>query len=179
MVARHIANGMYGMILVEPEAGLPPVDREFYVMQGEIYTAQSLGSSGFLAESTAKLMAEKPEYVVFNGGAKALKDKPLRAMVGETIRIYFGDGGPNLTSSFHVIGGIFDKVYPMGSLGGATLPSVQTVSVPPGGSAVVEMKLEVPGKYVLVDHALTRVERGAAGILEVDGSQNDAVFRVN
>lgn len=179
MVARHIANGMYGMILVEPEAGLPPVDREFYVMQGEIYTAQTLGSSGFLAESTAKLMAEQPEYVVFNGSAKALKDKPLRASVGETIRIYFGDGGPNLTSSFHVIGGIFDKVYPMGSLGGATLPSVQTVSVPPGGSAVVEMKLEVPGKYVLVDHALTRVERGAAGILEVDGSPNDTVFRVN
>jgi nitrite reductase (NO-forming) len=179
MVACHIANGMYGMILVEPEAGLPPVDREFYVMQGEIYTTQALGSSGFLAESTAKLMAEQPEYVVFNGSAKALKDKPLRASVGETIRIYFGDGGPNLTSSFHVIGSIFDKVYPMSSLGGATLPAVQTVSVPPGGSAVVEMKLEVPGKYALVDHALTRVERGAAGILDVDGSPNNAVFRVN
>ncbi len=108
-----------------------------------------------------------------------MKDKPLRASVGETIRIYFGDGGPNLTSSFHVIGSIFDKVYPMSSLGGATLPAVQTVSVPPGGSAVVEMKLEVPGKYALVDHALTRVERGAAGILDVDGSPNNEVFRVN
>ena len=179
MVARHVANGMYGLILVEPEGGLLPVDREFYVMQGEVYTVDPFGAKGFLAESKEKLMAEQPDYVVFNGSTSALKDKPLKANVGETVRIFFGDGGPNLTSSFHVIGGIFDKVYPMGSLGGATLPSVQTVSVPPGGSAVVEMKLEVPGKYVLVDHALTRVERGAAGILEVEGPANDAVFKVN
>jgi len=179
MVARHIANGMYGMILVEPEGGLPKVDREFYVMQGEVYTEEPLGTKGFLAESKDKLMEEKPEYVVFNGSASGLKDKPLKAKVGEKIRIFFGDGGPNLTSSFHVIGSIFDKAYPLGSLGKATLPDVQTVGVPPGGSTVVEMTLAVPGHYILVDHALSRVERGAAGFLEVEGKPNDAIFKVN
>jgi nitrite reductase (NO-forming) len=179
MAARHISNGMYGLILVEPEGGLPTVDREFYVMQGEVYTEQPLGSKGFLAESREKLMAERPEYVVFNGSAMALKEKPLKAKVGETLRIFFGAGGPNLTSSFHVIGGIFDKVYPLGSLGGETAASIQTVGVPAGGSTVVEMKLEVPGRYILVDHALSRVERGAAGFLDVEGPADDAIFHVN
>lgn len=179
MVARHIANGMYGLILVEPADGLPKVDREFYVMQGEVYTAESLGAKGFLAESKEKLLAERPEYVVFNGSAIGLKEKPLKARVGEKIRIFFGDGGPNLTSSFHVIGGIFDKVYPLGSVGQGTLPDVQTVGVPAGGSAIVEMTLAVPGRYALVDHALSRVERGAAAFLEVDGPADTNVFRVN
>jgi nitrite reductase (NO-forming) len=179
MAARHIANGMYGLILVEPEGGLPKVDREFYVMQGEVYTLEPLGSKGFLAESREKLLAEQPEYVVFNGSATGLKDKPLKARVGETVRIFFGDGGPNLSSSFHVIGGIFDKVYPLGSFGKETLPAVQTVGVPAGGSVIVEMKLEVPGRYVLVDHALSRVERGAAGFLDVEGAADDTVFQVN
>ncbi len=179
MAARHVANGMYGMILVEPEAGLPSVDREFYVMQGEIYTAEPLGSKGLLTESTAKLMAEQPEYVVFNGSATALKDKALSARVGETIRIFFGVGGPNLTSSFHVIGGVFDEVYPLGSVQAEAVAGVQTVSVPAGGSSIVEMKLEVPGKYVLVDHVLSRVERGSAGILNVEGDPDDDLFKVN
>lgn len=179
MVARHVANGMYGLILVEPEDGLPPVDREFYVMQGEVYTVDPFGTKGFLAESKEKLMAEQPDYVVFNGSASALKSKPLKANVGETVRIFFGDGGPNLTSSFHIIGGIFDKVYPLGSFGKEVLLTVQTVVVPAGGSAVVEMKLEVPGRYVLVDHALSRIERGAAGFLEVEGPTDDSVFHVN
>lgn len=179
MAARHIANGMYGLILVEPEEGLPKVDREFYVMQGEVYTMEPAGSKGFLAESRDKLLAEQPEYVVFNGSTTALREKPLTARVGDTVRIFFGDGGPNLSSSFHVIGGIFDKVYPLGSLGKETLTAVQTVGVPAGGSTVVEMKLEVPGRYVLVDHALSRVERGAAGFLEVEGPADDTIFHVN
>lgn len=179
MVARHITNGMYGMILVEPQGGLPKVDREFYVMQGEVYTAEPLGTKGFLTESQDKLMAEKPEFVVFNGSATALKDKPLKSRVGETIRIFFGDGGPNLTSSFHVIGGIFDKAYPLGSLVKDMLPDVQTVGVPAGGSAIVEMTLSKPGRYVLVDHALSRVERGAAGFLDVEGPADDSIYKVN
>lgn len=179
MVARHIANGMYGMILVEPEGGLPKVDREFYVMQGEVYTVEPLGTKGFLGESRNKLMAETPEYIVFNGSATALKEKPLKAKVGERIRIFFGDGGPNLSSSFHVIGGVFDKAYPLGSTGKGTLADVQTVGVPAGGSAIVEMALAVPGRYVLVDHALSRVERGAAGFLDVEGPADEAVFRTN
>jgi nitrite reductase (NO-forming) len=178
MAAQHIANGMYGMILVEPEGGLPKVDREFYVMQGEIYTEQKVGTKGELTESYDKLMDEKPEYFVFNGAALALaKDKPLKAKVGETVRIFFGVGGPNFTSSFHVIGEIFDRVYPLGSMTSQTLKDVQTISVPPGGAAAVEFKLQVPGKYMLVDHALSRVERGLAGVLEVTGPDNPNVFK--
>ena len=177
MVAQHIANGMYGMILVEPEGGLPKVDREFYVMQGEIYTEQAFGAQGHLEESIDKLVSERPEYFVFNGTTEALKASPLKAKVGETVRVYFGVGGPNYTSSFHVIGEIFDQVYTLGSLTTAPLNDVQTITTPPGGAAVVDFKLEVPGKYVLVDHALSRVERGLAGILEVEGPDNPSVFQ--
>lgn len=178
MAAQHISNGMYGMILVEPEGGLPKVDREFYVMQGEIYTEQKVGAKGELTESYDKLMDEKPEYFVFNGAALALaKEKPLKAKVGETVRIYFGVGGPNFTSSFHVIGEVFDRVYPLGSLTSQPLKDVQTISVPPGGAGIVEFKLQVPGKFMLVDHALSRVERGLAGVLEVTGPDNPDVFK--
>ena len=178
MAAQHIANGMYGLILVEPEGGLPKVDHEFYVMQGEIYTEQPLGTKGELTESYEKLMNERPEYFVFNGAVGALvKQKPLKAKVGETVRIFFGVGGPNYTSSFHVIGEIFDRVYVLGSLTTKPVTDVQTVTVPPGGATVVEFKLEVPGKYMLVDHALARVERGLAGILEVEGPANPEIFK--
>ncbi|RDI60728.1 copper-containing nitrite reductase [Microvirga subterranea] len=177
MVAQHIANGMYGMILVEPEEGLPKVDREFYVMQGEIYTEQAFGTKGHLEESYDKLVSERPEYFIFNGTTEALKKNPLKAKVGETVRVYFGVGGPNYTSSFHVIGEIFDKVYTMGSLTAAPLKDVQTITTPPGGASVVDLKLEVPGNYILVDHALSRVERGLAGILQVEGQDNPTVFK--
>ena len=178
MAAQHIANGMYGLILVEPEGGLPKVDHEFYVMQGEIYTEQKLGTAGVLTESHEKLMNERPEFFVFNGAFAALaKEKPLKAKVGETVRIYFGVGGPNYTSSFHVIGEIFDRVYNQGSLTTPPLRDVQTTTVAPGGATVVEFKLEVPGKYMLVDHALSRVERGLVGILEVTGPDNPDIFK--
>src|SRR5690606_27194090 len=176
--AQHIANGMYGMILVEPEGGLPEVDREFYVMQGELYTEEEFGTAGQLTESYDKLISEQPEYYVFNGAAEALTgDNALKAEVGETLRIFFGVGGPNKTSSFHVIGEIFDKVYNLGSLTGAPLPDVQTLTVPPGGAAAVDFKVEVPGEYVLVDHALSRVMRGLAGKLIVDGPEQPEIFR--
>jgi nitrite reductase (NO-forming) len=178
MAAQHIANGMYGMILVEPEGGLPKVDREFYVMQGEIYTEQRFGSTGELTESHQRLMDERPEYFVFNGAVGALtSDKTLKANVGETVRIFFGVGGPNFTSSFHVIGEVFDRVYAMGSLTSPPVRDVQTVSVPPGGATVVEFKVEVPGKYMLVDHALTRAARGLVGMLEVTGPENQAIYK--
>jgi len=178
MAAQHIANGMYGLILVEPEGGLPKVDHEFYVMQGEIYTEQKLGAQGELTESHEKLMNERPEYFVFNGAFAALaKEKPLKAKVGETVRIFFGVGGPNYTSSFHVIGEIFDRVYNQGSVTNPPLKDVQTTTVAPGGATVVEFKLEVPGKYMLVDHALSRVERGLVGILEVTGPDNPDIFK--
>jgi nitrite reductase (NO-forming) len=176
-VAMHIANGMYGMILVEPEEGLAPVDREFYVMQGEIYTEEPFGSAGLLTESYDKLLNERPEYFVFNGHVGALTEHyPLKANVGETVRIFFGVGGPNFTSSFHVIGEIFDRVYPFASLTSPPLTDVQTITVPPGGAAVVEFKCEVPGRYVLVDHALSRAERGLAGYLIVEGEEQPDIF---
>jgi len=176
-VALHIANGMYGMILVEPEEGLPPVDREFYVMQGEIYTEERFGSAGTLTESYDKLLDERPEYIVFNGHVGALTDHyPLQARVGETVRIYMGVGGPNYISSFHVIGEIFDRVYPEGTVTAPPLENVQTLKVAPGGSGIVEFTCQVPGRYVLVDHALSRVERGLAGYLIVEGEENPEIF---
>lgn len=176
-VALHIANGMYGLILVEPEEGLPPVDREFYVMQGELYTEEPFGSSGLLTESYDKLLNERPEYFVFNGHVGALTDHyPLKAQVGETVRIYFGVGGPNYTSGFHVIGEIFDKAYQLGSVTSPAIKDVQSIAVPPGSANIVEFKCEVPGRYVLVDHALSRAERGLAGYLIVEGPENHDVF---
>lgn len=177
MVAEHIANGMYGLILVEPAGGLPPVDREFYIMQGEIYTEAPFGQQGLQEFSVEKLLDEHPEYFVFNGSVGALsKLHPLHAKVGETIRIFFGNGGPNFTSSFHVIGEIFDRVYPYGGLLSPPLGGIQTVSVPPGGAAMVEFKTHVPGAYSIVDHALSRVERGLGGILYVEGPENPDIF---
>jgi len=177
MVAEHIANGMYGMILVEPEGGLPLVDREFYVMQGEIYTKEAFGSTGHLTENVQALLNEDPEYFVFNGAVGGLTAAhPLKANVGETVRIFFGVGGPNFTSSFHVIGEMFDRVYSFASLTSEPLTNVQTVSVPPGGATVVEFQLQVPGRYILVDHALARLQRGLAGYLLVEGSDNPEIF---
>ena len=177
MVAHHIANGMYGLILVEPEEGLPPVDREFYVMQGEIYTEAAFGQHGSQEFNVEKLLNERPEYFVFNGAVGALsKLHPLEAKVGETVRIFFGVGGPNFTSSFHVIGEMFDRVYNLGGVLSEPLKGIQTVTVPPGGAVITEFKLEVPGNYILVDHALSRLERGLVGILHVEGAANPEIY---
>ena len=176
-VANHIANGMYGLLLVEPEGGLPRVDRAFYVMEGEISSVQANGTQGPHEFDYEKMMAEDPEYFVFNGAVEALAQRhPLRARVGETVRIYFGVGGPNFTSSFHVIGEIFDAVYLGGSLLSPPIAGVQTVSVPPGGAVAVDFKIDRAGRYVLVDHALSRAERGLLGFLIVDGPVNDAIM---
>ena len=177
MVAHHIANGMYGLILVEPEGGLPAVDHELYVMQGEIYTEAAFGQRGSQEFSVEKLLHERPEYFVFNGSVGALsKLHPMKAKVGETVRIFFGVGGPNYTSSFHVIGEIFDRVYSLGDLQSPPARGVQTVTVPAGGATIVEFKLDVPGNYILVDHALSRAERGLVGILQVEGDAKPEIF---
>lgn len=176
-VAQHIANGMYGMILVEPEGGLPKVDKEFYVMQGELYTKEPIGTQGELTEDYDRLIDELPTHYVFNGKVGGLtKDKPMTAKVGETARIYFGVGGPNKTSSFHVIGEIFDTVYDLGGVKRIT-EDVQTVTVAPGGATIADIKFEVPGTYVVVDHALSRLEKGLAGFIKVDGPDNPTVFK--
>src|SRR5690554_1684201 len=180
MVAQHITNGMYGMILVEPEGGLSEVDHEFYVMQGELYTAQRHGSSGLQEFSLEKLLDERPEHMMFNGSMDALSaTHKMESNVGETVRIFFGVGGPNLVSSFHVIGEIFDRVYDQASLTSPPLTDVQTTLVPPGGATMVEFKTEYPGKYILVDHALSRAEKGLAGILTVNGEADANIFHTH
>lgn len=178
-VAMHIANGMYGLIVVEPEGGLPEVDREFYVMQGEIYTVEPYGAAGQVEFSHERMLDEDPEYFVFNGAAAALasEDKAMQAEVGDTVRLFFGVGGPNFISSFHVIGEIFDRVYDLASLTTPAMTDVQTTLVPPGGATVVEFELEVPGRYILVDHALSRLERGLVGFLFAEGPEDPDVFR--
>lgn len=176
-VGMHIANGMYGLILVEPKNGYPKVDKEFYVVQGDFYTKGKYGAPGHQPFSMEKALDEHPTYVLFNGSVGALTgDKSLKAKVGETVRIYFGVGGPNLTSSFHVIGEIFDKVYVEG--GTKTInENVQTTVVPPGGSTIVDFKVEVPGTYILVDHALFRTfNKGSLGMLKVEGPEDKVVY---
>ena len=176
MVAHHIAKGMFGLIVVEPEDGLPKVDKEFYVMQQEIYAAKAKNIP-HAEDDYDGLVNENPGYFVFNGAVGALVDnKPLKAKVGETVRVWFGVGGPNFTSSFHVIGEIFDRVHNMGDLDSPAAKSVQTVSVPPGGATMVEFKLDYPGQYALVDHALSRATKGLIGILEVEGQADDTII---
>jgi nitrite reductase (NO-forming) len=176
-VPMHVANGMYGLILVEPKDGYPRVDREYYVMQGEIYTAGRYGEPGVQSFDPMKAEDERPSYVVFNGSVGSLVgDNALQAKVGETVRIYFGVGGPNVTSSFHIIGEIFDTVFHEGGV----LPSqrqVQTTMVPSGGSTIVDFKVDVPGTFILVDHSLSRAfNKGALGMLKVTGAENRLVY---
>lgn len=175
-VGMHVANGMYGLILVEPKEGLSKVDREYYVMQSEFYTRGKTGEPGLQAFDMEKAVAELADYVVFNGRVGAISgDKALKANVGETVRLFLGNGGPNLVSSFHVIGEIFDKVYVEG--GSYINNNVQTTLIPAGGSAIAEFKVEVPGSYHLVDHSIFRAfNKGALGTLKVEGKDNKLIF---
>lgn len=174
-VPSHMTHGMYGMILVEPPEGLSPVDKEFYVMQGEFYTAGALGSKGLQVFDAQAMLDSQPQYLVFNGKVKALVGN-MNTKVGDKVRMFVGNGGVNLISSFHLIGEIFDTVYPEGGIGGVVFKNIQTTAVPAGGSAIVEFGVDVPGKYALVDHALARMERGLWGILEAKGEPNKEIF---
>lgn len=174
IIPQHIASGMYGMILIEPEGGLPRVDKEFYVMQGDMYTEGSDPEKYF---SLHDMLEEQPSHVVMNGSAGALAANPMKVKVGDNVRIFFGVGGPNLTSSFHAIGTIFDKVYDQGSLTAKPLTDVQTTLVPPGGSTMVEFNARVPAKYILVDHALGRLMKGNVAIIEAEGAAVPDLFR--
>ncbi|CAM2851588.1 nitrite reductase, copper-containing [Chryseobacterium flavum] len=178
-VGMHIANGMYGLILIEPEGGLPRVDKEFYIMQGDFYTKGKFGEKGLQEFDMDKAIDEHPEYVVFNGNtASLLGDKELQVKTGETVRFFVGNGGPNLTSSFHIIGEIFDKVYIEG--GSKVNDNVQTTVIPPGGASIVEFKATVPGEYVIVDHAIFRAfNKGTLGKIKVTGPENPAVYKKN
>jgi len=176
-VPMHIGNGMYGLILVEPKDGLPHVDREYYIMQGEFYTTGKYGEEGLQSFDMSKAIDERPPYIVFNGAVGSLVgDQAITANVGETVRIYFGVGGPNITSSFHIIGEIFDRVYPEAGMK-FVQEDVQTTLVPSGGATIVEFKVNVPGTYVLVDHSLSRAfNKGALGMLKVTGPENRIIY---
>jgi nitrite reductase (NO-forming) len=175
-VGMHIANGMYGLILVEPEGGLPKVDKEYYIMQGDFYTSGENGDPGLQAFDMKKAVDEDADYVVFNGKVGALTgDNAITANVGETVRLYVGNGGPNLTSSFHVIGEIFDNVHVEG--GTMINKDVQTTSIPAGGAAIVDFKVDVPGTFILVDHAIFRAfNKGALGMLKVKGEEDKKLY---
>ncbi len=175
-VGMHIANGMYGLILVEPEGGLPKVDKEYYVMQGDFYTKGEHGKPGLQPFDMQKAVDEDADYVVFNGKVGALTgDGALTANVGETVRLFVGNGGPNLISSFHVIGEIFDRVNVEG--GSLINEDVQTTLIPAGGAAIVEFKVDVPGTFILVDHSIFRAfNKGALGMLKVTGDDKKAVY---
>ena len=175
-IPSHIAQGMYGLIVVEPKAGLAPVDREFYVMQGEVYAAGRPGQKGHIPFDGEKLFSERPNFVVFNGAFQGLtSDQAMKAHAGERIRLFVGNGGPNLVSSFHVIGEIFDKVHQEGA--SEAVSNVQTTIIPAGGAAWVEFKVDVPGRYQLVDHSISRaIDKGAVAFIDVDGQPDDAIY---
>ncbi|HQW43715.1 MAG: copper-containing nitrite reductase [Chitinophagaceae bacterium] len=176
-VGMHIANGMYGLILVEPQTGMEKVDKEYYIMQGDFYTKGKFEAPGIQDFDMDKAIAENPDYVLFNGRVRSTTGKnALTANVGETVRLYVGNGGPNLVSSFHVIGEIFNKVY-MES-GSEINKNVQTTLIPSGGTTMIEMKMEVPGVYNLVDHAIFRAfNKGALAQIKVSGNENPGVFQ--
>jgi len=175
-VGMHIANGMYGLILVEPEGGLPPVDKEYYIMQGDFYTKGEYGKPGLQPFDMNKAINENADYVVFNGKVGSLTgDNAITAKVGETVRLFVGNGGPNLVSSFHVIGEIFDRVHIEG--GSAINTNVQTTLIPAGGATIIEFKVDVPGTFILVDHSIFRAfNKGALGMLNVSGEDSKLLY---
>ncbi|AEM71702.1 nitrite reductase, copper-containing [Allomuricauda ruestringensis DSM 13258] len=175
-VGMHIANGMYGLILVEPDGGLPLVDKEYYIMQGDFYTKGANGERGLQPFDMQKAVDENADYVVFNGNVGALTgDNAITAKVGETVRLFVGNGGPGLVSSFHVIGEIFDKVHVEG--GDLINENVQTTMIPAGGAAIIEFHVNVPGTFILVDHSIFRAfNKGALGMLKVEGEENENIY---
>ena len=175
-VGMHVANGMYGLILIEPPEGLPPVDHEYYVMQGDFYTVGKYREKGHQDFDMQKAIDERPTYVLFNGAEGSLTgDRALTARTGETVRLFIGNGGPNLVSSFHVIGEIFDKVWFEG--GTRFQENVQTTLIPAGGAAIADFKLQVPGSYILVDHSIFRAfNKGALAILKAEGPDRKDIY---
>ncbi|MBX0302157.1 copper-containing nitrite reductase [Haloarcula salinisoli] len=176
----HISSGMFGMILVEPEDGLPEVDHEFYFGQQELYTTGETGEEGHHDFDMDAMTTEEPTYVLINGEKYAITPDrygvPSMA-VGDTARVFFVAGGPNQTSSFHPIGSVWDEVWQQGAIASQPNRFVQTTPVQPGSCAIATLHAEVPGPIKLVDHALSRVARkGAMAVISREGEANTDVF---
>ena len=173
---QHLLSGMYGLILVEPAGGLKPVEKEFYVMQSEFYMKDGK-KNDTLVFSNDKVKVADASYIVHNGHMTALVKIPLRSRVGETTRWFFGNAGVNFDSSWHVIGEMLDRVWPAGDVAKAPLESIQSTLVQPSESTIGEFKGEMPGTFVSVDHSLFRTEKGALGLLKIDGPTNPSLFK--
>lgn len=163
-VLLHLANGMYGAIIIDPIEPLPPADVEYVLVQSEWYTQRVTGKT--MMGDYNKMAANQADLVVFNGMSFQYSDHPLPAKVGETVRIYLVNAGPNRWSSFHVIGGIFDRVYPFGDLG-EVLTDVSAYSVGPGQGAIFDISFNEPGRYLFMDHNMRNMMIGAEGIFDV------------
>lgn len=173
----HIANGMYGLILVEPAGGMTAVDKEYYIMQSEFYIEPPEKGESVAAPAYDLGLKELADVCVFNGREGSLTDKDvLKCQVGERVRLFVGNGGPNLSSGFHVIGTVFDYLYREGDIISPPARMVQTTTIPPGGSAIVEMDIKVPGNYTLVDHALFRLDKGCVGFLQARGDPAPDIY---
>lgn len=177
----HVSRGMFGMIVVEPEEGLPPVDREFYLGQHELYTKGRFGVPGLQEFNDKAMLQEDPNYVLFNGAVYGLTEKeagPMQAKVGETVRVFAVVGGPNLSSALHPIGNVWSRYWPQGAIMNDPLRYVQTAYIPSGSGFVGDMELPVPETIRIVDHAASRaLNKGAAADLVVSGSENPEVFQ--
>ena len=163
-VLLHMGNGMYGAIIVEPATPLPPAAESYVIVQSEWYTQQIAGQ--LMGPSYEKMLAERPDEVVFNGVAFQYRDRPLTVGAGKRVRLYFVNAGPSLWSSFHVIGAIFNQVYPDGDPAHA-LTGVSTYTVGPGAGAIFDLVIPEAGKYAFVDHDFAHLMIGAQGILDV------------
>ncbi|MEY2151234.1 multicopper oxidase domain-containing protein [Rhodanobacter sp. 115] len=160
----HVANGMYGVLVVDPKTPLPPAAESYVIEQSEWYTQQV--ADHLMGPNYEKMLAERPDEVVFNGVAFQYREHPLVVTAGKRVRIYFVDAGPNLWTSFHVIGSIFDKVYPDGDPA-HTLSDVSTYTVGPGAGAIFDLVIPKPGKYAFVDHDMAHLMKGAVGVFDV------------
>ncbi len=176
----HISTGMFGTILVEPEGGLPEVDREFYLGQHELYTNGDAGEEGHHQFDFDAVADEDPTYVLFNGEVGAFTEDgygPLEAEVGETIRIFWANGGPNLVSGPHPIGNVWTRWFRDGDLLSEPAQYIEGTALPAGVTAVGDMELKVPGPIFLVDHALSRVvQKGMAAVINVEGEPNEDIY---
>jgi nitrite reductase (NO-forming) len=173
---QHLLSGMYGLILVEPVGGLKPVEVEYYVMQSEFYMKDGK-KNDTLVFSNDKVKEADASYIVHNGHMTALVKVPLRSRVGETTRWFYGNAGVNFESSWHVIGEMLDRVWPAGDMSKPPLESIQSTLVGTGEATIGEFKGEMPGTFVSVDHSLFRTEKGALGLLKIDGPTNPSLFK--